>query len=220
MYIIIVGGGEIGYYLAKALLDEGHEILVVEKNAERSEFICDELGSVCVRGDGCEAATLTELGTGRADMFIAVTGDDEDNLVACQVAKHKFNVPNTIARIKNPKNEAIFKKLGIDVTVSSTNVILEYIEQEVPTHPLTHLLTIRDKGLEIIEVKIPPDSTTVGKPIKELSLPPESILSLIIRKEQKPRVPTANTILRAGDQIIAVTSPESEEALRATLTGT
>ena len=220
MYIIIVGGGEIGYYLAKALLDEGHEILVVEKNAERSEFICDELGSVCVRGDGCEAATLTELGTGRADMFIAVTGDDEDNLVACQVAKHKFNVPNTIARIKNPKNEAIFKKLGIDVTVSSTNVILEYIEQEVPTHPLTHLLTIRDKGLEIIEVKIPPDSTTVGKPIKELSLPPESVLSLIIRKEQKPRVPTANTILRAGDQIIAVTSPESEEALRATLTGT
>ncbi len=220
MYIIIVGGGEIGYYLAKALLDEGHEILVVEKNAERTEFICEELGSVCVRGDGCEAATLAELGTGRADMLIAVTGDDEDNLVACQVAKYKFNVPRTIARIKNPKNEAIFKKLGIDVTVSSTNVILEYIEQEVPTHPLTHLLTIRDKGLEIVEIKIPPGSTTVGKTVKELSLPPESVLSLIIRKEQKPRIPTANTILQAGDQIIAVTSPESEEALRAALTGT
>ena len=147
MYIIIAGGGEIGYYLAKALLDEGHEILVIEKNADRNEFICSELGSVCVRGDGCEAATLTEVGTGRADMLIAVTGDDEDNLVACQVAKYKFNVPRTIARIKNPKNEAIFKKLGVDVTVSSTNIILKNIEEEVPTHPLTHLLTIRDKGL-------------------------------------------------------------------------
>ena len=219
MYIIIVGGGEVGYYLSKALLDEWHEILMVEKEAERSEFIIDELGSVCIRGDGCEATTLTEVGTGRADMLIAVTGDDEDNLVACQVAKHKFNVPRTIARITNPKNETIFKKLGIDVTVSSTNIILEYIEQDVPTHPLTHLLTIRDKGLEIVEVKIPPDSTTVGKPVKELSLPPESVLSLLIRKEQKPYVPTANTILQAGDHIIAVTTPESEEVLRAALRG-
>ena len=220
MYIIIVGGGKIGYHLAKALLDEGHEILVTEKDADISETICNELGSVCVRGDGCEAATLDEIGAGRADMLIAVTGDDEDNLVACQVAKHKFNVPRTIARISNPKNEAIFKKLGIDVTVSSTNVILESIEEEVPTHPLTHLLTIRDKGLEIVEVKILPESTTVGKSVKELSLPPESFLSLIISKGQKPRIPTADTILQAEDRIIAVTSPESEEALRTALRGT
>jgi len=219
MYIIIVGGGKVGYYLAKALLDEGHEVLVVKKRGDRSEFIRDELGGNCVRGDGCEAATLADIGTGRTDMFIAVTGDDEDNLVACQVAKHKFRVPRTIARISNPKNETIFKKLGIDVTVSSTNIILEYIEQEVPTHPLTHLLTIRDKGLEIVEVKIPPDSTTVGKSIKELSLPPESVLSLIIRREQKPCVPAADTILQGGDQVIAVTKPESEEALRIVLRG-
>jgi len=219
MYIIIVGGGEVGYYLSKALLDEGHEVLVLEKDPGVKEFICDELGSICARGDGCEAATLEAAGTGRADMFIAVTGDDEDNLVACQVAKHKFNVPRTIARIKNPKNEAIFKKLGIDVTVSSTNIILENIEEEVPTHPLTHLLSIRDKGLEIVEVKIPPDSATVGKAVKELSLPPESILSLIISKQRKPRVPTANTIIQAEDQIIAVTPLESEEALRTALRG-
>lgn len=219
MYIIIVGGGEVGYYLARALLDEGHEILVLEKDIERNEFICSELGSVCVRGDGCEAATLTEAGTGRADMLIAVTGDDEDNLVACQVAKHKFNVPQTIARITNPKNEAIFKKLGIDVTVSSTNIILEHIEEEVPTHPLTHLLDIRDKGLEIVEVKIPVNATTVGKAVKELPLPQGSVLSLIIRSQQKPIVPTADTVLQAEDQIIAATTPESEEALRTALRG-
>ncbi len=219
MYIIVVGGGRVGYYLSKALLDEGHEVLIIEKNATICETVADELGSVCFRGDGCEAATLAEIGTARADMLIAVTGDDEDNLVACQVAKHKFNVPRTIARIRNPKNEAIFKKLGIDVTVSSTNVILEHIEEEVPTHPLTHLLEIRDKGLEIVEVKIPPESTTVGKPVKELSLPQGSVLSLIIRKARRPIVPTANTILQAGDQIIAVTPPESEEALRIALRG-
>ncbi len=220
MYIIIVGGGKVGYHLAKALLDEGHEILVTEKAADISEFICNELGSVCIRGDGCETATLGEVGAGRADMLIAVTGDDEDNLVACQVAKHKFNVPRTIARISDPKNEAIFKILGIDVTVSSTDVMLEAIEQEVPTHPLTHLLDIRDKGLEIVEVKIPPESTTVGKAVKELSLPPQSFMSLIIGTGQNPRIPTADTILQAEDRIIAVTSPESEEALRTVLRGT
>jgi len=219
MYIIIVGGGRVGYYLTKALLDEGHEVLVVEKSAIVCETFTDLLGSICFRGDGCEAATLAEIGTARADMLIAVTGDDEDNLVACQVAKHKFNVPRTIARLRNPQRENLFKKLGVDVTVSSTNIILEHIEEEVPTHPLTHLLEIRDKGLEIVEVKISPDSTTVGKPVKELSLPPGSILSLIIRKERKPIVPTANTIIQAEDQIIAVTKPESEETLRATLRG-
>ena len=219
MYIIVVGGGRLGYYLTKALLDEGHEVLIVEKNATICENIIDEMGSVCIRGDGCEASTLAEMGTSRADMLIAVTGDDEDNLVACQVAKHKFNVPRTIARIRNPNNEVLFKKLGIDVTVSSTNVILEHIEEEVPTHPLTHLLAIRDKGLEIVEVKIPPDSTTVGKRIKELSLPPESKLALIISKGRKPTVPIANTILQAEDQVIAVTKPESEETLRAVLRG-
>jgi len=219
MYIIVVGGGRLGYYLTKALLSEGHEVLIVEKNATICERIVDELGSVCIRGDGCEMATLAEIGTGRADMLIAVTGDDEDNLVACQVAKHKFNVPRTTARVRNPQNETIFKKLGIDVTVSSTNIILENIEAEVPTHPLIHLLTIRDKGLEIVEVKIPPDSTTVGKPVKELSLPQGSRLALIIPKEHKPRVPTSDTILRDGDRVIAVTTPESEEELRAALRG-
>jgi len=170
MYIIVVGGGRVGYYLAKALLNEGHEVLIVEKNATICETITEEMGSVCIRGDGCEAATLADIGTSRADILIAVTGDDEDNLVACQVAKYKFNVARTIARIRNPQNEAIFKKLGIDVTVSSTNLILEHIEEEVPTFPLIHLATVREKELEIVELKIPTDSNTVGKTVKELSL--------------------------------------------------
>ena len=219
MYIIIVGGGRVGYYLTKALLDEGHEALIVEKEANICEAINDELGSICLRGDGCEAATLAEVGTERADMLIAVTGEDPDNLVACQVAKHKFNVPRTVARIRNPQNEILFKKLGINVTISGTNVILEHIETEVPTHPLTHLLAIEDSGQEIVEIKIPPEASTVGKPIRELSLPPGSKLALVIREGGKNRVPTLNTVLRAGDRIIALTTPKSEQTLRATLRG-
>ena len=219
MYMIVIGGGRVGYYLTRALLDEGHEVLVVEQNATFCGIINDELGSVCLVGDGCEAATLSEAGTDRADMLIAVTGDDEDNLVACQVAKHKFNVPRTIARIRNPQNEVLFKKLGVDVTVSHTNIILESIEEKVPTHLLTRLLAIEEEGEEIVEIKVPPDSPTVGKTVRQLTLPRGSKLALVIRKGGRNRVPTLNTIIRAEDRIIAITTPELEEALRATLRG-
>jgi trk system potassium uptake protein TrkA len=219
MYIIVIGGGRVGYYLSKALLDEGHEILIIEKAPDVCATVNDELGSICYRGDGCETSTLAQVGTGRADMLIAVTGDDADNLVACQVAKHKFKVPRTIARIRNPKNEVLFKKLGVDVTISSTNVILEQITEEVPTHPLIHLHEIRGKGLEIVEVKIPQGAATVGKAIKDVSLPAGTIIPLIIRKAQKPLVPTPNTILMAEDQVVAVTDPKTEDLLRKALRG-
>jgi trk system potassium uptake protein TrkA len=219
MYIIIVGGGRLGYYLARTLLDEKHEVLIIEKDAATVQSIISDMGSVCIKGDGCETAVLAEAGTNRADIFISVTGDDEDNLVACQVAKYKFNVPRTISRIRNPKHEILFKKLGIDVTVSSTAIILEYIKHEVPTNPLTHLLSIKEKGLEIVEIKIQPDSKTIGTAIKDLTLPPESILALIIHKDSNPSVPTPATVLQAEDQIIALTSPDSETTLRTTLTG-
>ncbi|TET40131.1 MAG: TrkA family potassium uptake protein [Dehalococcoidia bacterium] len=218
MYIIVVGGGKVGYYLSKTLLSEGHEVLILEKDAKKCEAITEELGSVIVRGDGCEARTLADAGTERADMLIAVTNEDEDNLVACQVAKYKFKVPRTIARINNPKNERIFKKLGIDVTVSSTNLILEHIEEEVPTHPLVHLLTLKGGSLEIVEVKIPQNSSVAGKRMKEIDLPPGSVICLMIGK-WGAQVPSGDTILEAEAQVIAVTRPEAEEALRAALTG-
>ncbi len=217
MYIIIVGGGRVGYYLAKALLEEDHEVLIIEQNPNVCKTINDELGGICSRGDGCEVTTLVEAGTGRADMFVAVTGEDQHNLVACQIAKHKFKVPRTFARIKNPKNEDLFKKLGIDVTISSTNVIMEHITESLPSHPLTHLMDIPERDLEVVEVRIPVGSASIGKAVKDLSLPAGSMLSLIIRKEQKPILPVPTTVLLAGDQVIAVTSSETEEALRAAL---
>lgn len=219
MYIIVIGGGQVGYHLTKALLAEGHEVLVIEKSAALAQTIASELGGgVAVHGDGCEASILAEAGTSRADMLVAVTGDDEDNLVACQVAKHKFAVPRTIARVRNPRSEPLFRKLGVDVTVSTTSIILEHIEHEVPSHLLMHLMAIGDR-LEVVEVNIPAGSSSVGKQVKELIVPAEAMLSLIVHKGQKPIAPTPETIIEAEDQVIAVTPAESEAALRSALTG-
>lgn len=218
MYIIVVGGGKVGFYLGRQLVAEGHEILIIERDPRKCLGICEDLGSVVLEGDGCEAATLEQAGTARADMLIAVTGDDEDNLVACQVAKHKFSVPRTLARINNPKNEGIFKKLGIDFTVSSTSIILEHIEAEVPSHPLVHLLTLPLGDLELVQVKIPANGNVAGKQLKEITLPPDSVLSLIVTK-QGAQVPSAETVLSPGDEVVAVTKVENEETLRNALTG-
>lgn len=218
MYVIIVGGGKVGYYLAKELLAEPqHEVLIIEQDGAKCERIAEELGDIVLRGDGCEAATADLAGFGRADMVIAVTGDDEDNLVTCQLAKTKFNVPRTIARINNPKNQEIFKRLGIDTTVSATVAILAQIEQELPTHQMIPLLTLAS-GLELVGVKVPARSRIVGTAIKELLLPHESLIVLVISQDGVPRSPSPDTIIAAEDEIVAVTRRENEDTLRAVLT--
>src|SRR5829696_3612540 len=141
MYIIVAGGGKVGYYLTKTLVNEGYEILLIEKSAKKVAVYAERFGSVVMEGDAAELSTLEAAGAARADVVVAVTGDDEDNLVICQTAKRLFNVPRTIARVNNPKNEEIFRRLGIDVTVSSTNIILSIIEQEIPERGLVHLMT-------------------------------------------------------------------------------
>jgi trk system potassium uptake protein len=220
MYIIVVGAGKVGYYLAKELLEapEAHEVLVIDRDPVKAERISRELGDIALQGDGCEASTMEAAGFGRADMVIAVTGDDEDNLVVCQVAKAQFKVPRTIARLNNPKNESIFKRLGIDTTVSATAAILAQIEQELPTHPLIHLLQLRGGGLEIVEVKVPKTASVVGKRVGELLLPQHSLITLVVDSDGTPRVPSSDTVIHAEAQIVAVTRRESEDALRAVLT--
>src|SRR6478609_998169 len=124
MYIIVVGGGKVGYYLTKTLVNEGFEVLLIEKLSKKAAIYAERFGSVVLEGEGAESTTLEAAGISRADVVIAVTGDDEDNLVICQTAKKRFNVPRTIARVNNPKNEEIFRRLGIEMTVSTTEVIL------------------------------------------------------------------------------------------------
>jgi len=217
MYIVIIGGGEVGYHLSRILLNDGHEVLILEQDLARCDRLCEELGSIVVRGDGCEAATLDSVGTGRADMLVAVTDDDARNLVACQVAKHKFNVPRTIARVTNPKNETIFKILGVDVTVCSTKLILAHIEQELPSHPLISLLKLKSGNLEVIEIKVPPNSKVVGKKLRAFPLPKGSAVLLIINKEKGPQIPSDDVVIAAEDEVVAITQAENEEAIRAIL---
>ena len=220
MYIVIIGAGNVGYHLAKAVLSKGHEVLLIDRDATTLERIEDELGSIGLKGDGCEANTLEEAGTARADLFVAVTDQDADNLVACQIAKHRFKVPRTIARMSDVKNEPLFKKLGVDVIVSSTILILQYIENQTTRPPLlTRLAVLRSSDREIVDVKIPPTSAAVGKKIRDISLPLNNHIILLIHQDERIQLPTSTNVLEAGDRVIVVGDRASEEGLHRALTG-
>jgi len=219
MYIIIIGGGKVGYYLAKKLIKAEHEVLLIEKDKKKCLVIADELGEIVYQGDGCEIKTMRETGFERADYIVAVTGDDEDNLVVCQMAKQKFKVPHTIARVNNPKNEEIFKKLGIDETVSSTAIIYNLIEQEVevPDTEITPLLSLREGKVSVLELTIAKNAKVVGKKVSEIQLGNDCVLATLVRKENSQEqiiFPRGNTILLPNDILVVVTNPQKEAKLQ------
>jgi trk system potassium uptake protein len=218
VYIVVVGGGKVGYHLSRALINEGQEVLVIEKNPLKVDRIMTDLGATAIAGDGAEVATLDDAGVGRADVVAAVTGDDEDNLIIAQVAKKRFNVPRTVARINNPKNEYIFSRLGIDATVSATQVILSIILQEIPEHPFVHLLTLQEGGIEFVELQLTDTSPARGRTIRTLDMPPETSIPLLIR-DGRPLVVDADTVFESGDKIVAVTTGSSEVALQSLVLG-
>jgi trk system potassium uptake protein TrkA len=215
MYIIIGGGGDVGYYVTRNLLDQGHEVLLLEKESGRFQALTEELGQSVFKGDACEARTMEEAGARRADAVIAVTGEDEDNLVICQVAKKRFNVKRTIARLNNPKHEELFQRLGIDVTVSPTRSILSLIASELPGSRFVQLMTLKRAGLEILEMNIPPLSPVINKTLGQIHLPRRCTLALIIRGDESI-FPSSDTILREGDEIYALVTREGEAELRNT----
>lgn len=218
MYVVVVGGGNVGYYLTKELLAAGHEVVMIEKDPPRARQIADELGSIVIPNDGCEGRYQAEAGMARADVVAAVTGDDEDNLVACQVAKMRFSVPRAIARVNNPKNEQIFRRLAIDETVSPTRTILGVIEHEIPVHDLLHLTELERGELQIVEAQLDSDSPVVGRELRELRLPEGSHVAVVIRNERALAV-RPETRLLDGDKLLAVTSSEQEAELRSLLIG-
>jgi trk/ktr system potassium uptake protein len=218
VFIIVGGGGKVGYHLTRALLAD-HEVLVIEENPQRVEFIAEELGTdVIMQGDACDAATMERAGMQRADLVVAVTGEDQDNLTLCQIAKAKFNVGRAVARINNPQNEALFRQLGIDSTVSATTLIMGHIEQELPWQGMIPLLTLGGFNLEIVEVKVPREAGTVGKQVRQILLPQGSLVCLVIDSQGTPRLPAPDTTIHADDILVAVTSIEGQDALRSALT--
>ncbi len=218
MYVVVVGGGKVGHYLTGKLLEQGHEALVIEKNPERVDWIVADLGNVALRGDGCELSVQEQAGAGRCDVLVAVTGDDEDNLISCQLAKTHFGVPRTIARVNNPKNEHIFRLLGIDVTVSATNILMTMIEHEMPRRALLHLLAIRHMGVEIVEAVLVPGSRGIGRTVGELGLPPDSSIAAVLRGGSF-LIPSGRLSLQEGDEVIALCRPDREPELRNALLG-
>ena len=218
MFVLVVGGGKVGYYLAKELIDAGHECVLMEKDRARADAIRDEIGSVVIAQDGCEGKYLHEAGANRADIVAAVTGDDEDNLVICQMAKHHFDVPRTIARVNNPKNEGLFRHLGVDEIISPTRMILGSIEQDIPVHELLHLAALGEDELEIIEAHLQPGSPAIGKSTADLRVPPGCSLFGVIRNGSPTRLGT-DTILAEGDKVIAIGRPDCETELREQLIG-
>jgi trk system potassium uptake protein TrkA len=218
MYVIVVGGGKVGYHLTKTLIEEGREVLLLEKDRRRAEALTEELGEVVLAGDGCEVRVMSEAGMGRAEVVVAVTGDDEDNLVICQMARRRFDVKRTIARVNDPRNEEIFRLLGIDATVVSTRIIYSLIEQEVDTGQVVPLTALKRGGIEVVEADLSGQSPLVGRALKDIDLPGDAVIAVIIRGDQMV-LPSGTTRFEASDCVVALTRPNDERALRELITG-
>jgi trk system potassium uptake protein TrkA len=211
-YMLIVGGGKVGWNLARELIDKGHEVTLIESDRERYLTVEQELEHRVLYGDASELWVLERAGIARAGMVIAVTGDDEDNLLICQVAKDKYGVDRVIARVNNPRNRQHFELLGVKPYVSATDLILRLIERQVPRYGLVHLLDLADAKIEIIDLLIGENAQVVGKELHELEMPKGSLLISVMR-EGTGFVPTPDTVLEAGDEVLAVLDPRVEEEL-------
>ena len=218
MYFVIAGGGEVGFHLAKALLEANHEIMLIESDRRRSQFIQEQLGSVVINAPADEGRFQMEAGCERADAVLAVTGEDPANLIICQLAKWKCRVPRVIARVNDPKNEIVFKALGIDETISSTRVIMSVIEQELPSGGFLPLMPLTGSHLELIEAEIAAGTPSAGKTVGNLGLPSGSVVGGVVRKGGVLHADDG-TRLEVGDRVVVLAPTKDENAVRKALTG-
>lgn len=212
MYVVIAGGGKVGRFIAVELLAEGHAVTIIEKVEHRCEELLRDHDLLVIHGDACDVRYLEQARPERAEVFAATTGDDDDNFVACQLARTSFEVPRVISRVNTPRNEEIFSKLNIEA-VSTTSLISRLIREEVTVGELIHLYTLRQGKVNLVEIDIPRSAPEEGPQVMDLDLPQESVLVCVFRGEETI-IPRGDTKLRAGDQIIALTTPELEDELR------
>jgi trk system potassium uptake protein TrkA len=217
---VVNGGGKVASYLAKTLLERGHEVALIEKREGVIHKLRTELPGkpLIILGDGCDASYQEDAGVGHADVFAAVTGDDDDNLVSCQLARVAFGVPRTVARVNNPKNERIFNTLGIEA-ISSTTILSRMIEEEATVGDIRTLISLRKGNMAIVEIELPVDRCVVcNKQVSTLNLPVDCIMVALVRGEEVIPV-RGDTELHPGDAVIAFTNVEHEKALKKALTG-
>jgi len=218
LYIVIVGGGKAGYFLAQRLYLDKHTVALIEKDKATCERIASRLDILVINGDGCDPKYLKDAGVERADVIAAVTGDDEDNLIICQVAKDKFNVSRTVARVNDSKNEHTFAELGVDIPIDSTAIIAKIIEEEVSLADVVTLMTFKRGKLALVRVDLSEESPVINQEIMNIKLPPDSVLLSIIRGDEVI-IPKGTTVLQSRDDIIALTLIENEKQLLDALVG-
>ena len=210
MYVIVAGAGKVGWNLARELIDKGHEVTLLENDRRRYLVVEQELEHAVQYGDASELWVLERAGIPRADLVIAVTGDDEDNILICQMARDKYEVERIVARVNNPRNLDHFKELGIEPAVSATDLILRLIEHEVPQYGLVHLLDLAGDRLEIIELIVHEESPVAGNRVGDVDMPDGSLIISVLR-EGGGFVPQGDTVIEAGDEVLVVLDPGLED---------
>jgi len=218
VYVVISGGGKVGRSVAVDLLDEGHDVAIVERVADRGEELLrdNQRRFMVIHGDAGDVRYLEQARTDRADTFVATTRDDDDNFVACQLALTSFTVPRAIARVNSPRNEEIFTRMRIEA-VSTTSIISHLLREELSVSDLIHLFPVRRGRLNLVELPIPADADPEGRRVAELALPRDSVLVAIYRGDEVIFPRGENRVL-PGDQVLALAAPESENKLRRALT--
>ncbi|TFH37367.1 MAG: TrkA family potassium uptake protein [Dehalococcoidia bacterium] len=215
MYIIIVGGGEVGFYLAKEFIEGGHEVLVIEPDPKQRERLEEELGEISLSGEGCRIQCLDEAGVSRADLFIAATNADENNLAACQLAKLKYRVPRVVSKLNNPRNRNIFRKLGIEITVDVAALVLENLKARIPVFPLVRVLSLEDEDMDVVQVRITESSPLRDKKLGETAVAFLAEAACLVRAGSGPQVAGESTRLLTGDSLICVVLHDKVDKLRA-----
>jgi trk system potassium uptake protein TrkA len=218
MYIVIVGGGKVGYYLAKTLLSEKYEVTLLDWNMEKVKLLKHDLGEAVIFANGSSIGGLEKAGCARADVIVAVTGDDEDNLVICQLGKRYFKVPKAIARINNPKNERVFKELGVGTTISGTISIVEAIEQYLVKQQITKLMSFNHDEMVLLETELPAGSPVAGKKISEIQLPRECLIITVLRGKTA-LLAKGDLIFAAGDLVLAISAQNEQSVVKKVLIG-
>ena len=212
MKAIVVGGGKVGYYLSRTLLEHGHNPIIIEKHKEKCRRISDDLDIAVINGDGSSLEALTMAGADDADALISVTGTDEDNLIVCEIAKQVFKIPKTIARVNNPKNTGIMKMLGVDITVSSTASLAYLLEREVETAALQNIMSLNGGNTSLVEMRLPKNYPLHGQRVMDLPLPRESIIVSITR-DGNMIIPKGDTLLLSGDKLLVVCNDDKMHTL-------
>jgi trk/ktr system potassium uptake protein len=210
MYVIVAGAGKVGWNLAREMIAKDQEVTLIESDHRRYRIVQEELEHAVSYGDATELWVLERAGIGRADLVIAVTGDDEDNILICQMAKEKYGVERIVARVNNPRNLQHFKLLGIQPAVSATDLILRLIEHEVPEYGLVQLLALEEERLEIIELEVGAGSVAAGQRVQDVVLPDGSLIISVLRNGTG-FVPKADSVIEAGDEVLLILDPGLEE---------